>query len=209
MIALLFSPAAAALALTAAGYLSGSFLSAYYLPLWLGGVDVTRGGDRNPGVFNAYVQAGVPLGTAALVCELGKGFWPVWLGVRLFGPDSLWLAVIAAAPVFGHAFPPQRHFHGGKGIAVSFGVLMGFWPDWLALWLLVFFYLLFSLVLVVSPHAARSILTYALWMAAVLLLSPVRSVRLGSLLIGFVVIWRHAHAADAAEKARVRLFRRA
>ena len=55
----------------------------------------------------------------------------------------IWLA-IAAAAVLGHVFPIWLKFKGGKGVATSLGVVMGFWPMLtipglvgLAVWLIV------------------------------------------------------------------------
>ena len=64
------------------GYLSGSVLYAYYLPLWLCGIDITAdAADGNPGVFNCVKQAGKAIGLTALVCDLLKGALPVLLAV--------------------------------------------------------------------------------------------------------------------------------
>lgn len=191
------------------GYLSGSFLAAYYLPLWLRGVDVTASApDHNPGAANAFAACGVPLGVLCLFCDIAKGALPVAAALRLLGENNLWLGAVMAAPVLGHAFPLLRHGRGGKAIAVSFGVLIGLWPHWTALWLLVAFYLLFSLVLVVSPHAARSVLTFGLWLLTAVMFVPQRSILLGCAAVGATVICKHLRAADGA-KARVRLFKRA
>ena len=66
----------------ALGYLSGSILYSYYLPLWLKGLDVTLNTpDGNPGAFNCISKAGWPLGLAALACDVLKGAVPVLLGL--------------------------------------------------------------------------------------------------------------------------------
>jgi glycerol-3-phosphate acyltransferase PlsY len=206
---LVLSLPAAGPALVLLGYLCGSFLASYYLPLWLCHTDVTRRAeDHNPGAANAFCTAGVPMGILCLACDIFKGALPVSLAVKVLGIDSPWLALILAAPVIGHAFPFYRHGRGGKGIAVSFGVLIGLWPVWMPLWSLVFFYLLFTLILVVSPHAARSILTFGLWAGAMALWAPLRSVRVAALVIGSAVIYRHAHTS-AREQTQVKLFKRA
>lgn len=197
------------LLLTVLGYCAGSFLASYYLPLWLLHIDITQSpDDHNPGAANAFSAAGIPLGILCLVCDIGKGALPVAAGVRLLGPDSPWLALLLIAPVLGHTFPLFRHGHGGKGIAVSFGVLIGLWPMWNPLWALVFFYLLFSLVLVISPHTVRSILTFGLWALYMVLFSPLRAVRFAAVVLSGAVIYRHARAATG-EQVHVRLFKKA
>ncbi len=206
---LFLSQSAAGALLVLGGYLAGSFLASYYLPLWLRGVDVTAAApDGNPGAANAFSACGIPLGSLCLACDIAKGALPAAAAVWLLGQDSPWLGPILAAPVLGHAFPLFRRGQGGKAIAVSFGALIGLWPRWLPLWLLVAFYLLFSLVFVVTPHAARSVLTFGLWLLSTALLVPNRSVLFGCAVIAAAVIYRHVRAS-ARQKTSVRLFRHA
>ena len=49
---------------------------------------------------------------------------------------------------------------GGKAIAVSFGCLLGLLPNLSPFFLLAFFYLLFSLLIIIRPHLLRTIITY-------------------------------------------------
>jgi len=195
------------------GYLSGCFMSAYYLPLWIKGIDVTAGtDDGNPGVANALARAGWPLGLLSLACDLLKGFIPIRLALGIMPLDSPWLAAVLVAPALGHAFPVFRHFRGGKAIAVSFGTLLGLLPTWQPLFWLAFYYVVFSVVLVVSPDKFKSILTFALWVVTVDLTMPWRAIRVGCTMIGTLVVYKHAVAPDAASdgaKASFRLFRRA
>ncbi len=183
------------------GYLSGSVLYAYYLPLWLRGIDVTEGtGDKNPGVFNCFVRAGRPMGSLALACDLMKGFLPVAWAAAVLGTGRWSFALVMAAPVLGHARPVFRRFRGGKAIAVSFGVTLGLLPVWEPFALLAAFYLFFSLVVAVKPHRRRSIaafLSFALWSAILL---PRTAIALGCLLIAGVVVARHVRVPGAEDR---------
>jgi processive 1,2-diacylglycerol beta-glucosyltransferase len=126
-----------ALACVAAGFASGGVLYCVYLPLLFKGIDVTKvSEDKNPGTFNAFQYAGVPLGILCLACELAKGYVPVLLSMNLVDPASPAFAAIMLAPVAGHAFSPLKRFQGGKGIAVSFGVLLALVPRWLVVFVL-------------------------------------------------------------------------
>ncbi len=114
------------------GYLSGSVL---YAKIWgklLCGTDITKGStDGNPGTANAFIQGGFWCGVLTLFCELLKGILPVYFYMRGMGPQALsdgWIALVLAAPVLGHTFPLFQKHHGGKGIAVSFGSLLGLYP---------------------------------------------------------------------------------
>ena len=50
-----------------AGYVCGSFMSAYYIPQWLYDMDVAlMSDDGNPGAANVFKNAGVPCGILVL-----------------------------------------------------------------------------------------------------------------------------------------------
>lgn len=86
--------------------------------------------DKNPGTFNAYQYGGFLCGTLTLCGDLLKGFLPVFLyhGGSVSAADA-GLAFVMAAPVYGHVLPVFHKLQGGKGIAVSFGCLLGLLPE--------------------------------------------------------------------------------
>ena len=137
-----------------AGFASGSVLYSMILPKWLRGIDIVfLSEDHNPGTANAVKYAGKTIGMLCLICDLGKGFAPVWLASHAMPPiiQSPAFALILAAPVLGHAFSPMLHGKGGKAIAVTFGVLLGIWIP-LGIWP---FCIFFSVVIVIHPHQIR------------------------------------------------------
>ena len=73
-----------------------------------------------------------------------------------------WLscAFVIAAPVIGHIFPIFFRFRGGKGIAVTFGCLLGLLPSWQPLAWLAAFFIFFSVVVRITPHYYRTLITY-------------------------------------------------
>lgn len=194
----------------AAGYLSGSVLYARIFGLLLAHKDITEGTkDGNPGTANAFQHGGLMCGTLTLICELLKGFLPVYLYLNGRPPAECpaVFACILAAPVLGHAFPAFFGFHGGKGIAVSFGCLLGLYRSywlWAALLLAVPF-LFFSLVLRVTPHFYRTVWTYVS-SALLSLLLPAKSVRCGMLLLSGIVLLRLHLSTEIREKMQVRMF---
>ncbi len=184
-----------------AGYLCGSFLSAYYLPLWLRHIDVTNGArDRNPGAANAFLQAGIPCGILVLLCELGKGTLPVLAASRCLPVGCPGFIPVMLAPVIGHAWS-CFYGGGGKAIAVSFGVLIGLLPEGRPLLLLIFFYLLFTLVLKIPSHTRRTIVTFALWMIATAVLVRQATLVIGCAGIGCIVIYKHMKALHHEHKS--------
>lgn len=191
-----------------AGYLSGSVLYGYYLPLWLKKVDVCMlSDDGNPGTANAFKLAGIPMGILVILCELGKGFLPVWLAARALETERLLFSLVLAAPVLGHAFPVfTRGRRGGKAIAVSFGVLLGLVPEWRPVLTLVFFYLLFTLVIVVNPHLYRSIITFICFNLTCLFTVGNKPVLYGCMVLSLVVVVKHLECGTD-EPFSVRLLR--
>lgn len=190
----------------AAGYLSGSVLFSYYLPLWLRGIDVTRDTpDGNPGAFNCIANAGWPLGLLALACDLLKGALPVWLAARDLGRLDWGFALVMAAPVAGHAWPLFRRFKGGKAIAVSFGVALGLLPEWQPVVILAACYLFFSLVIRLEPHRFRSIVTYLCFGAVTQVWLGAAPMGLGCLLLAGIVIRRHWGPEPEEERPTVRV----
>ncbi|MCM1182126.1 MAG: glycerol-3-phosphate acyltransferase [Roseburia sp.] len=175
-----------------AGYLSGSVMYAYILPKWIKGIDITKlSKDKNPGTANAFLCAGVPIGIAAVLCELLKGAIPVYGAARVLDREFPLFALVMAAPVFGHAYSAFHKGKGGKAIAVSFGVAIGLYPDTTMLFLMIFFFLLFSLVLVIRPHLLRAILTFMCVGISSSFLLENRAQAAGILIIALIVIVRH------------------
>lgn len=154
---------ATALLYIVAGYLSGSVLFAHVAAAVLGKGPVEDAGeDRNPGAANAFRQ-GFWCGVIALVGDLGKAFLPVYCFCRFSGglaQGPVSLALVIAAPVVGHALPLWCRFKGGKGIAASFGSLLGLCPLWQPAVLFALIFVFFSVVLRIDPHFYRTMVTY-------------------------------------------------
>lgn len=176
-----------------AGYLLGSVMFAGYLPLLLKHIDVRRlSDDGNPGTANAFKHAGVFVGSLVLLCELGKGFLPVFLACRRLDTSHFLFSLVLSAPVVGHAYPAFKGGkEGGKAIAVSFGVLLGLLPEWRPVLILVFYYLLFSLFIVIRPHLHRSVVTFVLFTLSCAFHVDSRAVICGCILVSSVVVAKH------------------
>lgn len=177
---------------TVLGFLSGSTLFAYWIPRLLKGTDIcVLPSDHNPGVANAYIYGGFWLGTLSLICELGKGFLPVFLSQQFTDTASLLFVPVMAAPVVGHAFPFFRKGMGGKAIAVSFGVVLGLFPEMRPAFYLIVFFIFFSVIVVIRPHSFRSVVTFGLFALLVFLQVDVISIQIGCFVIAAVVILKH------------------
>jgi glycerol-3-phosphate acyltransferase PlsY len=179
----------------AAGFASGAVLYSVYLPKLIRGVDVTLvSADKNPGAYNAFVYGGVPVGILCLLLDILKGYLPVLLANRAVDPGSLAFAGVLFAPVAGHVFSPLRRFHGGKGISVSFGVLLGMFPGRLIVLVLAAAYLV-SLLLPLRINERRTLMAFAVLAAAGALMNNPLSVKIGCVLIALLVCARNWHDA--------------
>lgn len=97
--------------------------------VWIGrlllGKDVRQFGDGNPGAANIFRAGSRMAGLLSLMLDISKAAVPVGLAYFNLGVRGASMALIAIAPILGHAFSPFLRFRGGKAIATSFGVWIG------------------------------------------------------------------------------------
>jgi acyl phosphate:glycerol-3-phosphate acyltransferase len=87
--------------------------------------DITGYGDGNPGAVNVFRAGGRKTGFLALLLDVAKGIPLVLFSHTMFDLPALATVFIAVSAVLGHAFSPFLRWHGGKAIAVTFGVMLG------------------------------------------------------------------------------------
>ncbi|MEX2784932.1 glycerol-3-phosphate 1-O-acyltransferase PlsY [Streptococcus sp. H49] len=123
-------------------YLLGSIPSG----LWIGkifyGKNLRDYGSGNTGTTNTFRVLGVKAGSITFAADCLKGtvatVLPIMFGVTQFSP-----IVIGAFAILGHTFPVFAGFKGGKAVATSAGVLLGFAPLYLLFLLAVFLIVLY------------------------------------------------------------------
>ena len=109
------------------GYLLGSIPFGLIFSFVFGAGDVRKIGSGSIGATNvlrtgSYMAAGLTLLWDAL-----KGAVAVLMMRQWFGPDAALFAGLGA--FLGHLFPVWLGFKGGKGVAVSLGILLAiYWP---------------------------------------------------------------------------------
>ncbi len=134
---------------TIIGYLSGSVLFARVAErLFQRKGAIEESPDQNPGAFNAFRYGGFWCGLLTLCGDLLKGLLPVGLYLAGSGVspwNDPWLSPVMTAPVLRHILPVFYRFQGGKGIAASFGCLLGLLPVIKPVAIFAAFFLLFSL----------------------------------------------------------------
>lgn len=194
-------------------YLSGSIL---YAPIWariLHTKSITdESKDHNPGVANAFTYGGFTCGSLTLLCELFKGIIPVQLYLIATGGlrpmDNALFALVLAAPVIGHIFPVFNGFRGGKGIAVTFGCLLGILPVYQPVIIMAASFIFFSVIIKVSPHFYRTAVSYLIALPLIAVFSfkaGIVSVALGFIIISAAVGYKLFSSPEEREKVKVSL----
>lgn len=185
------------------GYLAGSVLFARVSEKLLGRDVTGSSGDGNPGTFNAFQNGGFLCGVLTLVGDLLKGFLPVWLYLAGAEETGTAFALVLAAPVIGHVLPVFYGFRGGKGIATSFGCLLGLLPEYGPVLILAGCFLFFSLVVRISSNYYKTLLTYLCAGMLVLALGQNTAVTLGFSLIMAAVIFRLLASPEEKKDCKV------
>ncbi len=129
---------------TIVAYLIGSISFAVVMSRAFGISDPRTYGSKNPGATNVLRSGNKKAAIATLIGDGAKGWFAVWLALRLadrYGVDETGIALVAIAVFLGHLWPVFFRFIGGKGVATALGVLLGIHPllglAVLATWLLV------------------------------------------------------------------------
>jgi glycerol-3-phosphate acyltransferase PlsY len=107
-------------------YLLGSVPAGYILG-YLAGIDVRTAGSGNVGATNVARVVGKRQGLWTLLADCAKGFIPAFVTVQ-WGLEPAATALVGVAAFLGHLYPVFLKFHGGKGVATGFGVLLGLAP---------------------------------------------------------------------------------
>jgi len=110
-------------------YLLGSIPFAFILTKIFKDIDLRKVGSGNIGATNSFRHAGYKVGIPALILDILKGLIPVMLiadltKTSLMSKDALRL-LLGICSICGHNWTIFLNFKGGKGMATSFGVVIG------------------------------------------------------------------------------------
>lgn len=169
-----------------AAYLLGSVNSAIIVSKAFSLPDPRKLGSGNPGATNVLRTGNKTAAFITLTGDLLKGLLPV-VAVDLFTASAPLVAATGIAALLGHMFPLYYGFKGGKGVATTLGVLLGF--DWLLglVWVVIWLF-----IALVFRYSSLSALMATLF---ILLVSWFWSdniwLFLSILVITTFVFWRH------------------
>lgn len=174
------------------GYFSGSVLYAYLLPKWFLNIDIVKlSADNNPGVANTFKYAGICCGVFSFILKLLKEFLPIILSTKFLDIYDYRFSFVMLSPVLGHAFSFFSKGNGGKAITVTFGVFLGLLPKVKAVFILVAYYLLFSISIIINLHLLRTVITYTFFSSTNFAINKFNSITNGSFFVSTIVIYKH------------------
>ena len=164
------------------GSLSFGIITSYFFKI----ADPRTTGSRNPGATNV-MRAGNKL--AAFLTLLGdmlKATLVIFIA-NYMNVSEINLVIISTAVLLGHIFPIYYKFKGGKGVATSLGILLGF--NWLLaltaffVWLCVFLIWRYSSLAAVVATLSAPVICYFLEFSIETLWLTI--------IIAILVIYRH------------------
>lgn len=137
-------------------YLLGSIPTGLWIGKHLFKINLREHGSGNMGTTNTFRVLGIKAGLVVLAVDLLKGtlavLLPMWFGGAAITPLA-----IGFFAILGHTFPIFAEFRGGKAVATSAGVLLGFAPAFL-----LFLALIFALTLYLFSMISLSSVTVAI-----------------------------------------------
>lgn len=175
-------------------YLLGSIPSALWVGQLFYKMDIRQHGSGNLGATNTFRILGKKAGIAVTLLDIFKGTAAVWLvALPFFEETNVHPLIPGILAVIGHMYPVFARFKGGKAVATSGGVLLGYnWPV---------FVLLFITFLIVLKLTKMVSLTSMIVASVGLLYSIIHYVRTGDftllIMIGlFAIFIFYRHRAN-------------
>ena len=116
------------------GYGFGCFSTGYFVGKMYG-IDIRNSGSGNVGTTNALRTLGKKAGLLTFLGDFLKALIPCLIVFFIFSSREnhacyLYTLCIGLGVVLGHNYPFYLHFKGGKGIAVTAGVIVASSLDW-------------------------------------------------------------------------------
>lgn len=146
-------------------YLLGSIPSGLWIGRLFYKVDIREHGSGNLGATNTFRTIGKKAGAVTMVIDILKGTLATLLPTfAIFAGSGIHPLVAGIIAVVGHMFPIFAGFKGGKAVATSAGVLLGY--HWIIFVIIVIGFLiclkLFKMVSLASMFGAIVALIYAI-----------------------------------------------
>ena len=152
------------LVLIVIAYLLGSIPTGLWIGKFFYHINLREHGSGNTGTTNTFRILGAKAGTITFIIDILKGtiatVLPQLLGVTVVSP-----LLIGLFAIIGHTFPVFAKFKGGKAVATSAGVLLGFAP----MFLFYLFIIFVSTLYLFSMISLSSVVSAAVAVVSVLI----------------------------------------
>ncbi|WVE60413.1 glycerol-3-phosphate 1-O-acyltransferase PlsY [Enterococcus faecium] len=176
-------------------YLLGSIPSGVWIGKLFFKKDIRQHGSGNTGTTNTFRVLGKTAGIVVLLMDILKGTLATCLPIifHLSGINPLWFGVCA---ILGHTFPIFAGFKGGKAVATSAGMLLGFNPVFFVYSCIIFIVSLFCTSMVSLSSMISAVLitlsTIVLpYVAPVILAKPNWLLTIIAFLVSSFIFYRH------------------
>jgi len=172
-------------------YLIGSIPSG----LWIGQLfyktDIRQQGSGNLGATNTFRILGKKAGAVVTVMDILKGTLATLLPTfALLSNSHIHPLIAGAIAVVGHMFPIFAKFKGGKAVATSAGVLLGYhWPIFILL--LVAFLICLKICKMVSLSSMITAVLAFIYSIVYTIIEQEYYLLIITALLAFFVIYRH------------------
>ena len=176
-------------------YLLGSIPSGVWIGKLFFKKDIRQHGSGNTGTTNTFRVLGKTAGIVVLLMDILNGTLATCLPMifHLSGINPLWFGVCA---ILGHTFPIFAGFKGGKAVATSAGMLLGFNPVFFVYSCIIFIVSLFCTSMVSLSSMISAVLitlsTIVLpYVAPVILAKPNWLLTIIAFLVSSFIFYRH------------------
>ncbi len=163
-------------------YLIGSIPFGLLFSLSISKNDPRLIGSKNIGATNITRISGWKIGLLTLLCDIFKGFLPVFI----FKNQLVNIELMILSIFLGHLFPIWIRFKGGKGIAVLIGCLLAYEVTYGLLFLTVWF-----VVAMITKYSSLSALTASLASLLMIFLKDVQFFPV-MMIIVFMIFIKHS-----------------
>lgn len=167
-------------------YLLGSIPSGLWIGQFFYHKDIRQLGSGNIGTTNTFRELGATAGTIVLFMDVLKGTLAASQPYFLGGAGSVNPLLIGLFASLGHTCSIFDHFHGGKAVATSAGILLAYNPG---LFGIACCFFIGTLLLTSMASCASIIGVSAIFIIALCEHDLILSIVAGVLTV--VIIWRH------------------
>ncbi len=168
-------------------YLVGSIPTGVWYSRIVHKEDVRDLGSGNSGATNIGRNYGFKAAVFVTAIDVLKGWIPMALAMHYLSDNPITVMFVGIATIIGHSFPIFADFRGGKIVATSIGVLLGyhFWVGILDV------IILFALMFFTSMVSFAAIFSYGITALINIFIASEWPYQVGFMLIYLWLVYRH------------------